>query len=495
MKKTDAGMTNEKKTLWIIGSVFFLIGFLTIILLGSTYTLAREDVILSGSADDYTVTIDQDHEVIRLTGKRLKEGVLYLDMRSVSRGRAFISVYGPEDAVFMDSVYVHGLGIITVGNYLGKTRGAVIIPILVTLYLAILLCYAVKRYRKGMSESMYQYINIRNLGWIIFLALMILGQFTYLFSERSLVGTIRSTLSSASSASAIIFPIAFITSILVAISNIQLIRKEGRNWRNMLGLILGLLVCLGTLVPHLLSEFLQRTTIVDVHNERGIAMHIEMLVTNSILICVSYLECILLATVLLALKAARNVPAFDKDYIMILGCQIRKDGSLTPLLKGRADRAIEFARMQKEKTGKEIIFVPTGGKGDDEVMPEAEAIRNYLAAKGIPETQILVENASANTEENFRNSLELIEKRGSGKIAFSTTNYHVFRSGILAYQQGIKAEGIGSKTRSYFWINAFVREFIATIYAEWKKHAKVILLLLLLVLAMVSIVYFSNIMQ
>ena len=292
------------------------------------------------------------------------------------------------------------------------------------------------------------------------------------------------------------FPIAFIVSIYVAASNIQLMKKEGRNWRNMLGLMLGIFVCFCTVFPFALSEMLQRSNVIDVHNERGMALYVEMAVTNGILVAVSYLECILLGSVILSLKAAKKVPAFDKDYILILGCQIREDGSLTPLLKGRADRALNFAQMQKEASGRDIVFVPSGGKGPDEVIPEAQAVRNYLVSKGIPEERILAEDESLNTFENFRNSYGLIKNDGrtpEPKIAFSTTNYHVFRSGILARQQGIDAEGIGSGTRSYFWINAFVREFIATLYAESKRHLIITVLLILMILAMVLIVRMSNV--
>jgi hypothetical protein len=56
------------------------------------------------------------------------------------------------------------------------------------------------------------------------------------------------------------------------------------------------------------------------------------------------------------------------------------------------------------------------------------------------------------------------------QIGFSTTNYHVFRAGNIACEQGIDMEGIGARTRSYFWINAFIREFIATMIAEKRKH-------------------------
>ena len=47
-----------------------------------------------------------------------------------------------------------------------------------------------------------------------------------------------------------------------------------------------------------------------------------------------------------------------------------------------------------------------------------------------------------------------------GKIAFSTTNYHVFRSGLYARRVKMKAQGMGAKTKWYFWPNASVREFV-----------------------------------
>ena len=374
----------------------------------------------------------------------------------------------------------------------GNSSGAGIIPVLVSLYIALILWYLIARYCRDIRKNLYQYRNIRNLGWIIFFSLMLVGRIPYILSGNSFVKAVERTMSSASNVAYIAFPVASIVSIFVAISNIKLMRKEGCNWRNMLGL----LVCLSTIFPLILSDFLQRITIVDVHNEHGVALYVEMAVTNIILVTLSYLECILWGAVIFAIKAARKIPSFDKDYILILGCQIKKDGTLTPLLKGRADQALNFAHMQKEATGKDVIFVPSGGKGSDEIIPESQAIQNYLVSTGVSDDRILVEDESVNTYENFKNSMELIHENSctsEPKVAFSTTNYHVFRSGILAEQQGFHTEGIGSRTRSYFWINAFVREFIATIYAEWKKHLRVIVVLVLFTLAMTFIVRLSNI--
>ena len=87
------------------------------------------------------------------------------------------------------------------------------------------------------------------------------------------------------------------------------------------------------------------------------------------------------------------------------------------------------------------------------------------------EKNIIEEDKSKNTFENIKYSNNLIkEKMKKAQIAFSTTNYHVFRAGCIANQQCLQMEGIGAKTKTYFWINAFIREFIATLFSEKKKH-------------------------
>ncbi|MBQ4188013.1 MAG: hypothetical protein II642_09020, partial [Firmicutes bacterium] len=55
---------------------------------------------------------------------------------------------------------------------------------------------------------------------------------------------------------------------------------------------------------------------------------------------------------------------------------------------------------------------------------------------------------------------KILAQNPSAKIGFSTNNYHVFRSGYFASAAGMKAEGMGAKTKWYFWPNAAVREFI-----------------------------------
>jgi uncharacterized SAM-binding protein YcdF (DUF218 family) len=144
-------------------------------------------------------------------------------------------------------------------------------------------------------------------------------------------------------------------------------------------------------------------------------------------------------------------------------------------------------------TKKKIIYVPSGGRGNDEVMAEAIAIKKYLIDNGIKENQIIIEDKSTSTIENMKFSKNKIDKvKENAKISFSTTNYHVFRSGIIASEQGMICEGMGSKTKWYFYTNALIREFIANLVQERKKHIWLILIINLSILILIMIGYFNN---
>ena len=73
------------------------------------------------------------------------------------------------------------------------------------------------------------------------------------------------------------------------------------------------------------------------------------------------------------------------------------------------------------------------------------------------------------------------------KVVFSTTNYHVFRSGVWANLAGLKAEGIGSSTKWWFWPNAFIREWIGLMKNQIRQEA-VLLVFLIALFAALSVV-------
>ena len=265
-------------------------------------------------------------------------------------------------------------------------------------------------------------------------------------------------------------PLVLLFALAMAVSNAELLRHMTPRIQNILGILIGVMMIVGEIVGLVLFR---REFIGAEWQLRARDVFHNVYATIFV-----YFECMLAGAVICSLKAARMKPAPDKDFIIILGCGFRKDGTLPPLLRGRVDRAISFWKQQ-EDSGKESILLPSGGQGRDEVMPEACAMKRYLLEQGIPEEKIRTEEKSVNTFENMVFSKRVIEQvNPEGRTAFATTSYHVFRSGVWANKAGIRAEGMGSKTKWWFWPNAFMRECLSLLKARWKSEAILLVLMI-----------------
>ena len=271
------------------------------------------------------------------------------------------------------------------------------------------------------------------------------------------------------------FVILFIC-VLLGISNVELIRHEGFRLHNALSLLVAGLYGGGTMAVYLIADNLYESVFVPLGlSTNPVFIVLSTVIPLFLLLVLCYFECILAGTGILGWIAARAVPAYDKDYIIILGCSIDKRGGLLPLLRGRVNRAVRFAWEQEIATGKALRYVPSGGQGPNEIMSEGSAMGFYLMTHGAEEYEVIPEKQSRNTWENFCFSKKLIEEMTPHpKVAFATTNYHILRSGILANKAGLDAQGIAGDTKWYFWPNGFVREFFGILAMERKVHLRAV---------------------
>ena len=364
------------------------------------------------------------------------------------------------------------------------------IQIILILYLIRISIGCIFYIKKQYEEKKYSYSIILNLGLLIFLNLnifRIFDLFIHNFNNNSISNIYMNTLASFSYFAMLTLPFIIVLSIYSIISNVILMKKEGVTYRNMLGVFLGFISILGLF----LSQFIYYlTSQLVLDSSRLLIKYFIDIQLNSTF---SYLYSVIIATLYCNIMASHHNPKYDKDYIIILGSKIREDGELTPLLKGRVDRALQFGKNQKEIANKDIIYIPSGGKGNDEVISEAEAIKNYLLKQGIKKEKIIIENKSTSTQENMNFSKKIIdEKMKDAKIAFSTTNYHVFRSGVIANNEGIDCEGMGAKTKWYFYSNALIREFIANLVEERKKHITLLVMINIMLFILTYIGYYYH---
>ena len=234
---------------------------------------------------------------------------------------------------------------------------------------------------------------------------------------------------------------------LLTANGIRMIRREGFSLSHTLSLVLGVIVGIGEIATALyvlgLSDFIR------------LEGSPWVLFVSFTVFYFSYLVlCFVVYSVFIEIMPHR----MDFDYVIIHGCGLVGGERLTPLLQARVDKAVEIC----EKCAKRPVVIPSGGQGPDEKISEAQAMKDYLLTRGIPEEQIVLEDRSATTEENLIRSKAIIDAReGRKKTALVSSNYHIYRCLRIARKLKLKCTGIGAKVAPYYWPSALIREFIA----------------------------------
>ena len=337
-------------------------------------------------------------------------------------------------------------------------RHAALISALIGLFLLAAVGQLIAALFKQIQYNPYSYNTIYYMGFSLFLLAvavmqlritLLLIRYPQVYQANEILHIL---LDSAKNFMYYSSPFLLLFSAALCVSNISLIRHEGRRLVNILGILLSFLLVAGLVLLFLFDRYASGSRLqVMLHD----------LAANIFAAVYLYFECMLIGAIVADVIAARYEPEPDKDFLIVLGCGFRKDGSPSPLLRGRLDRALRFAEKQEAATGKAPIFVTSGGKGPDEVCSESACMKRYLLEQGVPEERILEEDRSTDTFENMKYSKAQIWKvNPQGKVAFATTNYHVFRSGLYARRVKMRAVGMGADTKWYFWPNASVREFV-----------------------------------
>ena len=160
-----------------------------------------------------------------------------------------------------------------------------------------------------------------------------------------------------------------------------------------------------------------------------------------------------------------HVPQMDDyDAIVVLGAQVKQDGSLSLQLQWRLDAAYEAWQER------ECLLVTCGAQGSNEPAPEALVMRDYLIGKGVPEESILTDTASFNTRQNLVHAAELLSPYQAEKVLIVTSDYHLPRSMALAEDAGLTVSGLGAQTLPQYWIKNYGRESLAWIKYWAQKY-------------------------
>lgn len=166
--------------------------------------------------------------------------------------------------------------------------------------------------------------------------------------------------------------------------------------------------------------------------------------------------------VFVSVSGYTNTATGTEQAVIVLGAGLRGDRP-SLLLRYRLDKAYEYACEHPD-----AIVITTGGQGRDETVPEGQAMRDYLIAKGLDPDRVLQETKSTSTEENFLFARQILLDHGmdaDGAIVYVTNAFHCYRAGQYARRAGFaEVHALPAGISFLSVLPCYLREVLAVLY-------------------------------
>jgi uncharacterized SAM-binding protein YcdF (DUF218 family) len=127
---------------------------------------------------------------------------------------------------------------------------------------------------------------------------------------------------------------------------------------------------------------------------------------------------------------AHQDQAAPADAIGVLGAA-EYDGRPSPVYRARLDHALELYHR-----GIAPLIITLGGPGGDQYT-EGSVGREYLMSKGVPESAIIAETESRNTEESARRIAVIARANGLHRLVVVSDDTHMFRIHEICAADGL----------------------------------------------------------
>ena len=128
------------------------------------------------------------------------------------------------------------------------------------------------------------------------------------------------------------------------------------------------------------------------------------------------------------------------DCVVVLGCQVKADGTLSDMLKDRLDRAVALY-----KSGAAPKILMSGDHGT-KYYDEVGAMKKYALSEGVPSEDIFTDHAGFSTYETVFRAKEVF---GVKRAIIVTQEYHLYRALYIAEKLGVEAYGVASDLHTY----------------------------------------------
>ena len=213
------------------------------------------------------------------------------------------------------------------------------LSIIIVIYLILTLVFLIIAFFQQLQYNPYSYNSIYYAGFALFLfsvlithivAMIRMLRFPNVYDLSSVLITL---VSSARNYMLLSAPFVLVFSVALFVSNISLLKHEGKRFQNFLGMIMAVLMVAGEVLLFFSDYYVSgsRTEIL-----------VHSILINLFASFYLYFESMVIGSIVINAIVAKYEPEKDMDFILILGCSLRKDGTPTPLLAGRIERALTF---------------------------------------------------------------------------------------------------------------------------------------------------------
>ena len=143
----------------------------------------------------------------------------------------------------------------------------------------------------------------------------------------------------------------------------------------------------------------------------------------------------------------------DADAILILGCEVKPDGSLSLMLKDRLDKGIE---LYKNGVATKVIVSGDHGRED---YDEVNAMKKYMIQNEVPREDIFMDHAGFNTYDSMYRAKNIFNVN---KCVVVTQKYHLYRSVYIGNALGMETYGVPAQNIKYVGqLRRDIREVLA----------------------------------
>jgi uncharacterized SAM-binding protein YcdF (DUF218 family) len=134
-------------------------------------------------------------------------------------------------------------------------------------------------------------------------------------------------------------------------------------------------------------------------------------------------------------QQSRMDEARPADVIVVLGAA-EYGGRPSPVYRARLEHAAELFQR-----GLAPFIITSGGPGGEITFSEGQVGRDYLAAHGVPENQLIAETQSHDTNESAQRVAAIMRANGMKTCIAVSDDYHLFRVKKMLEAQGVTVYG------------------------------------------------------